>query len=114
MSQQVVYYEHPIATSSSMNINVWIIVITAIIFYVILSWYNALLFTYYYATGYNPNKVKDINKTNRIIMLTSIGYAIIWTVISVCVYYFLLNNGKLHGDNITSHPPGRSETAVRP
>lgn len=53
--------------------NVWVVIVTAVVFFIILSWYNALLSVYNYAIGYNPNEVCDYNRRNRETMMATIG-----------------------------------------
>lgn len=90
--------------------NVWVVIVTAVIFFIILSWYNALLSVYNYAIGYNPNEVCDYNDRNKQTMFATIGYAIIWTGLALSVYICLACSGRLQSENIGGHPLLRGES----
>ena len=61
--------------------------------------------------GYNPDRVKDRDKHNFWIVLSTIGYAVVWTVIAIVFYVILSRAGKLEGENISGHPLLREERA---
>ena len=75
------------------------------LFFIILSWYNALLAVYNYLIGYDPDRVKS----NLSTMLATIGYAILWTLLAMFFYIVLSTSGKLEEENVSTHPLLRDE-----
>lgn len=74
--------------------NAWIVVLTAIFFFIILSWYNVGLILYSRFVRDNLDD-KEAESLNREILITT-GYAIFWTLIGILVYY-VLNRMELLG-----------------
>jgi hypothetical protein len=109
MSTTLIITPQPPVTSTG-TLNIWIVVITAILFFIILAWYNTLVAIYNYAIGNNPNQIKNYNEINKFTMIGSIGYASLWTIIAIGIYYLLLNAGKLSGGGIDTLPLLRAET----
>lgn len=75
--------------------NYWIIIMTGTIFFVTLSWYNVFLVLYNYVLGIKPTNGETPNQ-----QLTSVvGYAVIWTVLVIILYYIMIRNDLIQ-DNI--------------
>lgn len=91
--------------------NIWIVILTAILFFVVLSWYNFVLATYNYLIGNNPNNLKNFNQLNFRNMIASLVFAIIWTLLSVVIYYILIPAIRTNQNEETEslHPLLRSE-----
>lgn len=112
------------ATPTS-SFNVWVVILTAIFFYFILSWYNFLLnlYNYYFTPSLNSNfnccpsnsnfncsSNSSDNCSNKYIILNnngnnnnsrtqlfaSLAFAILWSIITICIYLLLHHNGYLH------------------
>ena len=43
------------------SFNLWLVILTAVFFFLILAWYNVFLAFYNYFIGHNPNMVKNYN-----------------------------------------------------
>jgi len=72
--------------------NLWLVIMTAIIFFAILAWYNFSLAVYRYMIGSTPES--GISNGNDI--LSSFGFAFMWTVIVVISYLYAIGAGKLN------------------
>ena len=75
------------------DINIWIIILTAIIFYAVLSWYNFFLALYNYMICRNSESERCQNNSNDVGY--SFGVAIIWTTIAIVIYMIFRDNGML-------------------
>ena len=85
--------------------NFWLVVFTAIIFFLVLSWYNVLsLFFSYFGKHSEKRKEEIRNET-----LTALGFALVWTLITLFTYIIMDENGLLEGDEISEHPILTSE-----
>jgi hypothetical protein len=94
------------------SFNVWLVILIAIFFFLILSWYNVMLAIYNYLIGNNPNQVEDFDKINKFMIYATIGYAVLWTIIAIGIYYLfdyfrLLGNDK----SVDTHPLLREDVA---
>ena len=95
------------------DINVWIIIITAVIFYAVLSWYNFFLASYNYITGNNPDKIENLDQENLKIVGLTFGFAIFWTIVAIGLYTFLAYKGMLSypKQNKMKEQPGDRENS---
>ena len=91
--------------------NVWLVVLTAIFFFLILSWYNFAFAIYNFYI--NPNDTDREVLKNEI--LTSTGFLAVWTLVAVFVY-LILNHFELLGssdlDVTGEHPVLQDELRV--
>lgn len=80
--------------------NFWLVVFTAIIFFLVLSWYNvlSLLFSYF---GSQTEERKEEIRNER---LVTIGFALVWTLITIFSYILLDEHELLNSSNISEHP----------
>ena len=87
---------------SNGSVNIWIIMITAIFFFIILSWYNVGIevFNFIFFQNQNSNEIvenflgeSETIDTNTQNLISSIGFALLWTVISFMIYFYLNMNG---------------------
>jgi hypothetical protein len=132
MSSNQLPFHHNAFTSnynSSSLFNIYLVVMTAMFFFLVLSWYNFFLSLYYYIFKYNPNttvkdKKKELQgkyiKENEIILrnaaLVSFGYALFWSLVTILTYLFLDAHGYLQVSPETSkyfelHPLLRDEAS---
>lgn len=90
--------------------NVWIVILTAIFFFMVLSWYNVglVLYSRFVQDDVNDTEKKSLNRE----ILTTVGYAIFWTLIGILIYY-IFNRAQLLGQGDRSvegeHPLVRSD-----
>ena len=61
------------------SVNIFIVILTALIFFTVLSWFNFALAFYGTLTSTDPDHV-DITMNN-------FGFAIMWTVVTIAIYY---------------------------
>jgi len=91
--------------------NVWIVILTAIFFFVVLSWYNVFLSLWSKIARQRDLTDKELQDLNGEILVTFI-YAVFWTLLGILVYYILDRSEKLDSgdDEIESeHPLIRGE-----
>lgn len=79
---------HRYGESTELGVNIWIIILTAIIFYGVLSWYNFFLALYSWFIGSNPNNIDNPDEENFNTVILTLGFAIFWTVVAILAYYF--------------------------
>lgn len=79
--------------------NVALIIITAILFFVVLSFYNFILSVYNYMIGSNPNQIKNHNRVNRLTLYETGGYLLVWTVITIFLYWLFKKMNLLQPKN---------------
>lgn len=95
--------QHPSFTSTLTHIpsfNIYIIIITALIFFTVLSWFNFVLAWYGTLITTDPEH-KDQT-------LVTFGYAIIWTIITIIIYTVMNTNDVLsYGPFDYGKPPLR-------
>ena len=95
------------------DINVWIIVITALIFYSVLSWYNFFLATYNYMVRNNSENKENPDPDNLRIMGLTFGFAFFWTLLAIGLYILFRNQGMLSYpilDKVRGHLSEREKT----
>ena len=87
------------------SVNVFIVLLTALIFFSVLSWFNFVLAFYETITKYNSNSNNNFNNknnnnsNNKNNTLHTLGFAIIWTLITISIYYTMKWAGVLSNDN---------------
>ena len=95
------YYHTPFSShlkSEEPGFNVWPVILTAALFFTVLSWYNALFALYeVYFKGETPEE-KTRLKNN---LWTTLVIAVIWTVIAICLYFWLSNMGWLTKEKVS-------------
>ena len=77
--------------------NVWIVVLTALFFFAVLGWFNFAISSY--GTLFN----NDHDDTT----MNTLGFAIIWTLIAISIYFVMKWSGVLNNDsslNANEHP----------
>jgi ABC-type sugar transport system permease subunit len=117
---------HTQAFTSTYNhslFNIWLVLLTALFFFTVLSWYNFVLSLYYYLThntsyltseGLNQcEKLEKLRKQT----LGSLVFALIWSGIALFIYWLLSSLGWLNGDSTEqkyweSHPLLRDEARI--
>jgi uncharacterized BrkB/YihY/UPF0761 family membrane protein len=92
-------YDKPSRHSHQTKFNYWIIIMTGTIFFITLSWYNVFLVLYNYCLGIPPSNGETPNQQ----LLSVIGYAVIWTLLVIALY-FVLKNKDLLTENINFNP----------
>lgn len=80
--------------------NYYVVILTAVIFFTVLSWFNFVLAWYGTVTSDDPN-----HKDNTV---NTLGFAVLWTLIAVSIYIVMNYYGVL-GHNIDSEPLLRGE-----
>ena len=92
--------------------NVWPIILTATLFFTVLSWYNALfaLYEVYFKGGTHEEETRLKNN-----LWTTLVIAVIWTVIAICLYFWLTAKGWLskNSSNEVGHDSSRTEKLIR-
>lgn len=103
--------------------NLWLVILTAMFFFTILSWYNFLSSLYYYLSnntsylsGEDLSQHEKIEKL-RNQMVGTLIFALIWTVITLLSYWLLSGLGWLEGDESSqkyweTHPLLRDEARL--
>lgn len=84
------HFHQPFTSTLTPGFNVWPVILTATLFFTVLSWYNTFLAVYEYYFQY-PHK-PDVLYNN---LLTLTFFAIAWTVITVLLYLWLSGRGML-------------------
>ena len=91
-------------THHSAGFNVWIVLLTAIFFFTVLAWFNFVLAFYATVTTTDPNH-KDQT-------MSTLGFAILWTLIAILMYYVMESFGMIQGSegsDGSEHPLLRNE-----
>ena len=122
--QPTAFPQHTVFTSTLHETNnrpdtiagfsVWIVILTAVFFFLVLSWYNFLLALYNYLItdiprSESPERANDSNFKG---MVSSFGFALIWTLISIFILIVMAKYGMLTGKKETTeelHPLLRSD-----
>ena len=88
------------------GINIYIVILTAILFFSVLAWFNFVLAFYGTLTTTDCNHVDQTWNT--------LGFAILWTVIVIGIYYAMNYFGVLNSDTNTSdkHPLLREDSST--
>ena len=90
--------------------NIYIVIITALIFFLILTFYNFVLAVYNYYTGYNPDGVKNVDARNFRIVLQTLGFLLVWLAITAVIYAIFKCQGALNSDyTVDTKPKLRAE-----
>ena len=70
------------------SFNVWIILLTAILFFTVLAWFNFVLAFYGTLVSSTRTKRNTNNQpTHTDETLSTLGFAIVWTVVAIVMYY---------------------------
>lgn len=110
MSLAPVHFPQHIFTSTMVDhsmhhsgFNVWMVVLTAIFFFTVLAWFNFALAFYGSITTTDPDHEDET--------MSTLGFAIIWTVTAIAIYFTMEWSGVLGGGNPTDdeHPLLRGE-----
>ena len=74
-------HEHSLKSS----INLWIVIITALFFFLVLSWYNFSIaaYNYYFEIVDKDRKMLSAN------LFSTLGFAVLWSILSVLLYLYL-------------------------
>jgi hypothetical protein len=93
------------------DFNVWIVILTAVFFFLVLSIYNFFIAIYNYIIGNNPNNIKNYNKINYFNVFATFGFMLIWFIIAISLY-LLFNGFCLLGSakSLDTHPLLKDET----
>ena len=84
------------------NFNYYIIILTAIIFFTVLAWFNFALAFY--------GTIISSESDNKDETLTTLGFAVMWTIIAIAIYYAMDWYGALGNDKSNDgHPLLRNE-----
>jgi len=83
------------------SFNYYIIIITAIIFFNVLAWFNFVLAFYGTIISTDPDHKDET--------LTTLGFAILWTIIAIAIYYAMNCYGVLGSNGDSEHPLLRGE-----
>ncbi len=105
--------------------NVWIVLLTAILFFTVLAWFNFALA--FYGTLVNtPNNDTNIcngcHKCDRPRhvdqTMSTLGFAIVWTIVTIILYYAMeyadVLGHKTENNDDTEHPlvPGEERVSA--
>jgi hypothetical protein len=77
--------------NSQSSFNLWIVIITAVIFYAVLSWYNFISTAYNYVIDFEENLI-EITKDQ---VIANFGFAIFWSFIAFLLYKYFNSSGLL-------------------
>lgn len=100
------------ANNYNSSFNIYSVILTTMIFFLILSWYNFFLSLWYYIFNYNPNsslsekKYKNLQRHNKkkelrdkylqeneIILRNGVwanfGYALFWSLVTILIYLYV-------------------------
>lgn len=80
----------------SVSVNIYIILLTALIFFAVLSWFNFALAVYETLTSSDPDHEDS--------SISALGFAVIWSIITICIYYVMKYSGILNGNNSDDDP----------
>jgi heme/copper-type cytochrome/quinol oxidase subunit 2 len=86
------------------GVNIYIIILTAILFFAVLGWFNFALAFYGTMTTTDPDHHDET--------LSTFGFAVLWSLITVAIYYAMLYYGVLGGSDSSEksdHPLLRGE-----
>ena len=104
MSNAYHFQQHPFTSTMTKHnppaINIFIVLLTALIFFSVLSWFNFALAVYGTLTSTDPNHVDTT--------MNSLGFAIIWTIITISIYYTME-----YAEVLSSPSPDSGEPLLR-
>ena len=91
------------------SINLWVVVTTAIFFFLILSWYNFLIALYEFSFNITSDRNEKIyEKESRLKqnLFSSLGFAALYTILAIIIYLVLDSYDVLSrkDNNISEHP----------
>jgi ABC-type Fe3+ transport system permease subunit len=92
------FYHTPFTSNVTSDFNIWPVILTAALFFTVLSWYNALFALYEY---YFKGQTDEENTRLRNNLWTTLVIAFIWTIIAICLYFWLSNMGWLTKEKIS-------------
>jgi hypothetical protein len=78
--------------------NVWIAILTAIIFFLIWAIYTFLQSVYDFIIGANSTCVRNYEELNYFNVIASFGYMLLWIIITI-VTYIILDSKQLLFEN---------------
>jgi hypothetical protein len=90
--------------------NVWIVILTAFFFFLVLSIYNFFLAVYNYIIKNNPDDMPDYNRHNLFNIYATFGFMLLWGIFTI-ILYILLNKFNLLtiSSSLDTHPLLRDE-----
>lgn len=92
----------PYSKKRENGINVFIVIMTAILFFTVLAWFNFALAFYGALTTTDPDHKDET--------LTTLGFALMWTFIGISIYFVMDYYEVLGGsENNGEHPLLRDE-----
>lgn len=83
------------------SFNYYIIILTAILFFTVLAWFNFVLAFY--------GTIISTDSDHKDETLTTLGFAVLWTIIAVAIYYTMNCHGVLGSNGDDEHPLLRGE-----
>ena len=83
------------------SFNYYIIILTAILFFTVLAWFNFVLAFYGTIISTDPDHKDET--------LTTLGFAVLWTIIAIAIYYTMNWYGVLGSNGDNEHPLLRGE-----
>ncbi len=95
------FTQSPFTSTYTHHNSLWVIIITAVLFFAILAWYDFA--SAVYTQGFIKSSSDEFKETRNRSKL-NFGFAILWTAFAVSFYYILLNSGQLDGDDVDKHP----------
>lgn len=94
-------FHQPFTSTITPGFNIWPVVLTALLFFTVLSWYNAFLALYEYYFQHDQDR--DVLRNN---LSTLVVFAVLWTVFAFLLYKFLNGNGLLIKDKYKNKDAG--------
>lgn len=103
MSTQPIQFHHTAFTSNYNDkpyyhhslFNIALVILTAVFFFLVLSWYNFLLSLYNYYLNPSGDPKNTPRKLKRE-MLGSLGFAFIWLLLAIALYWYLTSSNLLY------------------
>ena len=84
------------------NFNYYIIILTAILFFTVLAWFNFALAFYGTIISTDPDHKDET--------ISTLGFAVFWTLIAVAIYYTMDYYEVLGSNESSDHPLLREES----
>lgn len=69
--------------------DIWVVILTGVAFFTVLTWYTFLLQFYRYVIGYNSDSPKATRRILRRNAIAAFGFAVIWTTVLVAMYLYM-------------------------
>lgn len=101
------------STLTNPTIGIALIIVTAVFFFIVLTWYNVFLALYNYIvntppplTEANPRDSNHYYEENKRTFLRTLGFAIAWTLLAVGIYIMISYFHLLHANHneVIGHP----------